>query len=137
MPTPRAAEERMNWRSSVPFLAFHLIPIAIVWTGVPLRMVVLAVVLYFVRMFFITAGYHRYFAHRSYQLPRWAQLVMAVGGATALQKGPLWWAAHHRDHHRYSDTDLDVHSPTRGFWWSHVGWILCDRYSATEEQRIK
>ena len=137
MPTPRSADERMNWRSSVPFLAFHLIPIAMIWTGVPLRMVLLAVVLYFVRMFFITAGYHRYFAHRSYRLPRWAQLVMAVGGATAMQKGPLWWAAHHRDHHRYSDTELDIHSPTRGFWWSHVGWILCDKYSATEEQRIK
>jgi stearoyl-CoA desaturase (delta-9 desaturase) len=88
-------------------------------------------------MFFITAGYHRYFSHRSYRLPRWAQLLMAVGGASALQKGPLWWAAHHREHHRWSDTEQDIHSPTRGFWWSHVGWILCDKHSATDEGRIK
>ena len=130
-------DERLNVRSSLPFFAFHLIPLAAIWTGVPARAVVLAVVSYFVRMFFITAGYHRYFAHRAYRLPRWAQLVMAFGGTTALQKGPLWWAAHHRDHHRYADTDRDVHSPRRGFWWSHVGWILCDRFSATELERIK
>lgn len=136
-PTPHSADERLNWRTSAPFLAFHLVPLAAVWTGVPVGAVVLAVVSYFVRMFFITAGYHRYFAHRSYRLPRWAQLAMAFGGTTAMQKGPLWWAAHHRDHHRYSDTEQDVHSPIRGFWWSHVGWILCDRFSATEESRIK
>ena len=135
--TVPAEEERFNLRSSVPFLAFHLIPVAAIWTGVPVQAVLLGVALYFVRMFFITAGYHRYFAHRSYRLPRGAQLVMAFGGTTALQKGPLWWAGHHRDHHRYADTDQDVHSPIRGFWWSHVGWILCDRYSSTEVSRIK
>jgi len=136
MVSPRP-DERLNWRSSAPFLAFHLLPLALVWTGVPMRAVVLGAALYFVRMFFITAGYHRYFAHRSYKLGRPAQLVMALGGATALQKGPLWWAAHHRDHHRHSDTERDVHSPQRGFWWSHVGWILCDRFSATQHDRIK
>ena len=133
---PVPIDERLNWRTSAPFLAFHLIPLATIWTGVPASAVVLAVVLYWVRIFFITAGYHRYFAHRSYRLSRPAQLVMAVGGTTALQKGPLWWAAHHRDHHRDADTERDVHSPVRGFWWSHVGWILCDRFSATEESRI-
>ncbi|MCO8126866.1 acyl-CoA desaturase [Acidimicrobiia bacterium EGI L10123] len=130
-------DERLNVRTSLPFLAFHLIPLAAIWTGVPAGAVVLAVVSYVVRMFFITAGYHRYFAHRAYRLPRWAQAVMAFGGTTALQKGPLWWAAHHRDHHRWSDTERDVHSPTRGFWWSHVGWILCDKYSDTDEARIR
>jgi stearoyl-CoA desaturase (delta-9 desaturase) len=130
-------QERVNWVTSIPFLAFHLIPIAIVWTGVDLRSVVLAAVLYFGRIFFITAGYHRYFCHRSYKLPRWAQFLMGLGGTTAMQKGPLWWAAHHRDHHRYSDTDQDVHSPIKGFWWSHVGWILCDRFGATNTERIR
>jgi stearoyl-CoA desaturase (delta-9 desaturase) len=136
MGSPRP-DDRVNWRSSLPFLAFHLIPVAAIWTGVPAGAVILCAALYLVRMFFITAGYHRYFAHRSYRLPRWAQLGMAIGGATAFQKGPLWWAAHHRDHHRYSDTDQDIHSPIRGFWWSHVGWILCDRYGATDLDRIK
>jgi stearoyl-CoA desaturase (delta-9 desaturase) len=88
-------------------------------------------------MFFITAGYHRYFAHRSYRMGRIPQFLMAFGGTTATQKGPLWWAGHHRDHHRHSDTDLDVHSPQKGFWWSHVGWILCDKYAHTNTERIK
>jgi stearoyl-CoA desaturase (Delta-9 desaturase) len=131
------ADEQLNWATSAPFLAFHLIPVAALWTGVSARAVVLCVVLYFGRMFFITAGYHRYFSHRSYRLPRWAQLVMAVGGSSALQKGPLWWAAHHRDHHRYADTDLDVHSPIKGFWWSHVGWILCDKHGGTDLDRVR
>jgi stearoyl-CoA desaturase (delta-9 desaturase) len=135
--TTFAADERINWITSVPFLAFHLIPLAIVWTGAPRGALVLAGALYFGRMFFITAGYHRYFSHRSYRLGRVAQFLMALGGTTAMQKGPLWWAAHHRDHHRFSDTDQDVHSPTRGFWWSHVGWILCDKHSATDESRVK
>jgi stearoyl-CoA desaturase (delta-9 desaturase) len=88
-------------------------------------------------MFFVTAGYHRYFSHRSYRLGRVAQFVMAFGGTTAAQKGPLWWAAHHRQHHRASDTVDDVHSPIRGFWWSHVGWILCDRTGPTDFDRIR
>ena len=131
------ADERLNWRTSTPFLAFHLLPFLALWTGVSTTSVVLCAALYFGRMFFVTAGYHRYFSHRSYRLGRAAQLVMAVGGTTAMQKGPLWWAAHHRDHHRWSDTDRDVHSPKRGFWWSHVGWILCDKYGATNEDRIR
>ncbi|HUF32756.1 MAG TPA: acyl-CoA desaturase [Acidimicrobiales bacterium] len=135
--TTTAPDERLDWFTSVPFLAFHLIPLAAVWTGVSARAVVLCVALYFGRMFFITAGYHRYFSHRSYRLPRWAQLVMAVGGTTAMQKGPLWWAAHHRVHHRYADTDLDVHSPIKGFWWSHVGWILSRKHKGTDLDRVR
>src|SRR5689334_12564090 len=88
-------------------------------------------------MFFVTARYHRYFSHRSYRLNRFWHFVMAFGGTTAAQKGPLWWAAHHRRHHRESDTANDVHSPTRGFFWSHVGWILCDATGPTDLDRIR
>ena len=121
----------------IPFLACHAVPLLAVFTGITARAVGLAVVLYVVRVFFITAGYHRYFAHRSFRVGRATQLVLAVGGLTAAQKGPLWWAAHHRDHHRYADTDRDPHSPTNGFWWSHMGWILSGRYGATNHDRIE
>jgi stearoyl-CoA desaturase (Delta-9 desaturase) len=131
------ADERLNPLTSIPFLVIHLLPLLAVFTGVTLRAVILGVVLFVGRMFFITAGYHRYFAHRSYKLGRVAQFVMAFGGGTAAQKGALWWASHHRDHHRWSDSDRDVHSPQRGFWWSHVGWILCDRFSETDLDRIR
>jgi stearoyl-CoA desaturase (delta-9 desaturase) len=88
-------------------------------------------------MFFITAGYHRFFSHRSFRLSRPAQFVMALGGITAAQKGPLWWAGHHRRHHQAPDTPRDVHSPNDGFWWSHVGWILSNKYKATDLDAVQ
>lgn len=97
----------------------------------------LCAALYFVRMFFITAGFHRYFAHRAYKTSRVMQFVMAWCGSSSCQKGVLWWAAHHRTHHRYSDTDRDIHSPKRGLWWSHVGWILCRKYQGTDWSSIR
>jgi stearoyl-CoA desaturase (delta-9 desaturase) len=136
-PTQRTPDERINRLTSVPFIALHFVPLLAIFTGVTTKAVVLGVVLFYVRMFFITAGYHRYFSHRSYKLGRVSQFVMAFGAQTSAQKGALWWASHHRDHHKYSDTVLDIHSPQRGFWWSHVGWILCDKYSHTDEERIR
>ncbi len=133
----RGPDEQVNWVRSIPFILVHLMPLGALWAGVHLRDVLLCVALYYVRMFFITAGYHRYFAHRAYKLGRGMQFLMAFGGATAAQKGVLWWAGHHRDHHKYSDTPKDIHSPKRGFWWSHMGWIVCDKYEETPVDRIK
>lgn len=116
----------------MPFLLFHAVPLFALITGVTWKAVAIFGALYALRMFAITAGYHRYFAHRSYRANRPVQFLLALLGTTAAQKGPLWWAAHHRAHHRFSDTERDVHSPQKGFWWSHVGWILCDRYSDTD-----
>ena len=133
----RDPDERLNRLTSIPFFAMHFVPLLAFVTGVTTRAVVLCLVLFWARIFFITGGYHRYFAHRSYKTNRAFQFVLAFGGGTAVQKGALWWAAHHRDHHRYSDGELDIHSPQRGFWWSHWGWILCDKYAATDYSRIK
>ena len=133
----RKDDERVNWPASIPFILMHLVPLLAILTGVHLVDIVLCLVLYNVRMFFITAGYHRYFAHRSYKLGRGMQFVMALGGTMAAQKGVLWWAGHHRDHHLYSDQQEDIHSPKRGFWWSHVGWFLCDKFKVTPTDRIK
>jgi len=131
------ARERINWLSSTPFLAFHVLAVVALFTGVDRRSLLACGVLYFTRMFFITAGYHRYFAHRSFKAGRTVRFLLALGGTTAVQKGPLWWAAHHRRHHLYADTDRDPHSPQRGFWWSHVGWILCDKYKSVDYSDIR
>ncbi len=143
--TPERAEAKLaktpdmhvNWISSIPFLALHGLALfgVLMWWDNRKAWVLLAVS-FFVRMFFLTGGYHRYFSHKSYKLNRFSQFVFAFAGTTAAQKGPLWWAAHHRNHHRFSDADGDVHSPKLGFWWSHVGWILCDKYGDTEWDRI-
>jgi stearoyl-CoA desaturase (Delta-9 desaturase) len=130
-------EDRLNVVSSLTFFALHLLPFLAFFTGVTRTALILAFVTFTTRMFCITAGYHRYFSHKSYRLNRVSQFVLAFGGTMASQKGPLWWAAHHRNHHRFSDTERDVHSPKRGFWWSHVGWILCDAYNEAARNQIR
>jgi stearoyl-CoA desaturase (delta-9 desaturase) len=139
--TSRAAlrdpAERINWGTSVPFVACHVAVLSAFLVHPGWRDLLVCGVLYYVRMFFLSAGYHRYFAHRAYRLGRPAQFLMALGGTTAAQKGPLWWAGHHREHHRYADTDRDPHSPRKGVWWSHAGWILCDKYKAIDYAGIR
>lgn len=93
---------------------------------------------YYLRMFGISGVYHRYFAHKSYKTSRTFAFLLSALGSTAAQKGSLWWAAYHRHHHRHSDQPEDIHSPTqRGLWWSHVGWIICKRYTSTPYELIK
>jgi stearoyl-CoA desaturase (delta-9 desaturase) len=83
-------------------------------------------------------GYHRYFSHRSFQTSRFFQFLLAFGGCTAAQKGPLWWGAHHRRHHKYTDTPLDPHSPlVWGFWYAHVGWILDTKWEHADLETMK
>ncbi|MGE0320817.1 MAG: acyl-CoA desaturase [Polyangiaceae bacterium] len=135
--TAREPSERINLVKSIPFALMHLMPLGIFYFGFNWRDFALCIALYVVRMFFITGAYHRYFSHRSYKVGRFMQFLLAFGGATAAQKGPLWWASHHRVHHKYSDTPQDVHPPSRGFWWAHVGWILCSKYEDTDLNRVK
>ena len=131
--------DRPDWLASIPFIACHGVALATPFlVPVEARWVALAAALYALRMFAITAGYHRYFSHRTYRTSRAFQLVLAFVGGTSAQRGALWWAAHHRDHHRHSDGLEDVHSPLRrGFLWSHVGWILSRRHHATKLDRVK
>ena len=125
------------WLRSAPFILLHLACLAALCTGAPLPALLLCAATYFVRMFGITAAYHRYFAHRSYKTSRPFQFLLACLGCSALQKGPLWWAAHHRQHHRHSDTEADPHSPhTTSFWWSHVGWIISEEHEKTPYEVI-
>lgn len=132
-----SARARIQWRSSIPFLAAHLVPTLGLVTGVDRADLWLLSVLYVARIFFVTAGYHRLLSHRSFRAGRVVQFVLAFGGTTSAQKGPLWWAAQHRAHHSFADTDRDVHSPRDGFWWSHVGWFLSDRHKSTDLRLVE
>lgn len=134
----RASDEKVHLVKSIPFFAAHLMCLAVIWTGAPIKYVLACIALYYVRMFGVTAVYHRYFSHRSYKMGRVFQFLMALLATTSAQKGILWWAAHHRHHHRESDLENDIHSPVRkGFWWSHVGWILCTKYEDTRYESIR
>ena len=116
--------KRIDWARCIPFVAMHVACGAVIWVGWSWAAVIVAALLYAVRMFAITAFYHRYFSHRAFKTSRWWQFTFGALGASAAQRGPLWWAAHHRNHHRYSDSGEDLHSPHQhGFLWSHMGWI--------------
>ena len=132
-------EHSINWVTSTPFFAVHAFAlVAPFFVTFHWSYVVWALALYYVRMWALTAGYHRYFAHRAFKTSRVFQFLLAFAAETSAQKGVLWWAAHHRHHHRESDQPTDLHSPLQdGFWWSHVGWILSDRYTETREEAIR
>ncbi|HVT04290.1 MAG TPA: fatty acid desaturase [Thermoanaerobaculia bacterium] len=107
------------------FALVHVAALGVFYLGFSWKGVVLCILSYYLRMFAITAGFHRYFSHRTYRLNRFWQFCMAFLGETSAQKGVLWWASNHRHHHKYSDMPEDIHSPLRrGFFWSHIGWIL-------------
>lgn len=111
--------------------------VGVALVGLSWRGAALCLASYYLRMFAITAGFHRYFSHRAYRLARVPQFLLALLGQTAAQKGVLWWASNHRHHHKYSDTPEDIHSPLQdGFWWSHIGWILSGTYDETDLSRI-
>ncbi len=129
--------DRIDWLRVLPFIGLHVACIAVIWVGFSWFALWVALGLYVVRMFAITAFYHRYFSHRSFRTSRAMQFAFAALGASSVQRGPLWWASHHRNHHRHSDTDKDVHSPvTRSFFWSHMGWFLAPRAFVTDESVI-
>ena len=132
-----ASEDRIDWLRAAPFVAMHLACLGVLWVGVSRVALFAAAALYAVRMFAITGFYHRYFSHRTFQTSRIVQFVFALIGASCVQRGPLWWAAHHRHHHRNADTALDPHSPrVHGFLWSHVGWFLTPRNFRTDLARV-
>jgi stearoyl-CoA desaturase (delta-9 desaturase) len=140
MVTPPATRaHQIRWIKSIPFFAVHVVAIAGVailgwsWSGFGL-----AILLYYVRMFGVTGGYHRYFSHRTFRTSRAMQLFFALLAMSSSQKGVLWWAGNHRIHHKYSDQEGDVHSVVRdGFVWSHLGWILAREHEATPTDRVR
>jgi stearoyl-CoA desaturase (delta-9 desaturase) len=121
-----------RWLKATPFILSHFAVLGALWSGVTWQAVLLCVVLLFVRVLGITAGYHRYFSHRAFKTSRAFQFVLAFVAQTSSQKGVLWWAAHHRVHHKRSDQPGDVHSPVQNsFLYAHVGWL----FDGTEETR--
>jgi len=130
-------KHRYEWGAMIPWFLTHLAVLGAVWSGVTWQAVAVLFGLFFFRIFSVTAFHHRYFSHRTYSTSRWFQFLMAWSAQTSTQRGVLWWAAHHRAHHLYSDTERDIHSAKQdGFWHSHAGWIFSDN-SETDWKRIK
>jgi stearoyl-CoA desaturase (delta-9 desaturase) len=129
-------DDRLFVRNVIYFACLHLAPLGALFTGASAGVWIGAVVCYWARIWFVTAGYHCYFSHRSYKTSRWFQFLLAFGAATSGQGSALRWATAHRYHHAHSDREEDLHSPVqRGFWYAHMGWLFRTRYLAPSEPR--
>jgi stearoyl-CoA desaturase (Delta-9 desaturase) len=136
-PNPADLPDEVNWERTLPFIFLHLGCLAVFWVGINATVVLAAILLYLVRMFAITGFYHRYFSHRTFKTSRLGQFFFAVLGNSSMQRGPLWWAATHRHHHKHSDEEVDVHSPVQhGFAWSHIGWLTSMKNFPTAYESI-
>ncbi|HEY1786852.1 MAG TPA: acyl-CoA desaturase [Verrucomicrobiae bacterium] len=134
----RAKPDKVEWARVLPFILLHAGCVGVFLSGWSWTAIGAAVFFYLLRMFAVTGFYHRYFSHKTFHTSRAAQFLFAVLGATAVQRGPLWWSYQHRHHHKHSDDDEDEHSPTlRGFWWSHIGWITSGRNFPTDYSQVR
>lgn len=130
-------KKKVDWLRVFPFLFMHVMCLGVLWAGWSPIAVATGILLYFVRMLAITGFYHRYFSHKSFKTNRVTQFIFAILGATAAQRGPLWWASHHRHHHIHSDKEQDAHSPKQhGFLWSHMGWFTSNYNFAPKLDRV-
>jgi stearoyl-CoA desaturase (delta-9 desaturase) len=122
----------------LPFIILHIACLAVFWVEFSAIALIVAITLYLLRMFAITGFYHRYFAHKAFKTSRVVQFLFAFLAASSAQRGPLWWASHHRHHHAYSDHPNDPHSPKQhGFFWSHVSWFLANKNFISKNERVK
>ncbi|MDV8157861.1 acyl-CoA desaturase [Acinetobacter bereziniae] len=135
--TSSSESKKIQWVRIIPFIILHVACLGIFYVGVSWFAVTFMLLFYLIRMFSITAFFHRYLSHKTFQTSRIVQFVFVLIGTMSAQRGPLWWAAHHRYHHRFTDTEHDPHSSTYGFWYSHLGWFLNDYNFATRKEVVK
>ncbi|KAB8256624.1 hypothetical protein BDV32DRAFT_128798 [Aspergillus pseudonomiae] len=117
--------KHINWLNCffilfIPFLGC----VGAYWTPLQLYTGIFTVVYYFNAALGITAGYHRFWAHRCYKATLPLRIYLAAAGAGAGQGSIRWWSRGHRSHHRYTDTEKDPYSAQKGFWYSHIGWMV-------------
>jgi len=130
--------DTIDWLRAAPFILVNLGCLCVFWVGFSWTAFITALVLYLVRVFSIGAFYHRYFSHKTYQTNRIWQFIFALIAASSAQRGPLWWAAHHREHHLHADEPSDAHSPVQhGFWWSHMGWFMSKKHYYYNPDRVR
>lgn len=131
------SDKDVVYPDTIPFVLVHLACLGALWSGITPTAIALAVGFYWLRMFAIGAGYHRYFSHKSFRTGRVFQFILAFLAQSTAQKSVLWWAEKHRHHHLYSDTPEDIHSPRQdGFFHAHVGWIFAPRHGGTDLSKV-
>ena len=133
----RLPGEKLSLLVSLPFISVHIGALfALTISPSPFALFMVSL-MYFIRMFGITAGFHRFFSHKTFKTSRAFQFILAYLATSSAQMGPIWWASHHRHHHKYTDEIEDPHTPTlKGFFWAHVGWIMSPSNVPTKEEYV-
>lgn len=127
-----------NYFRLITFWLMHIACLGVIWVSTSATAVNFALAAYITRMFILTGFYHRYFAHRTFKMNRFWQFIFALAGLSAMQRGAVWWASHHRQHHAKADHTGDPHSPIRNsFWWSHAGWLMQQHYATIDQHRVR
>jgi stearoyl-CoA desaturase (delta-9 desaturase) len=122
---------------AITYVLLHAACLLVFVTGVTWRGLAIFGVTYAIRGLGVGIAYHRYFSHRTFKTSRAMQFVLGLWGVLTFQKGPLWWAQTHRDHHRHADTASDLHSPRlQGFLYSHCGWFLTREHQGIVPSKI-
>ncbi len=134
----RHSRRKIDAPSVFRFLILHLAALTVFFVGYSHVALASMVIFYLIRYWGVSVVYHRYFSHKSFTTSRTFQFILGLIGTISGQRGPLWWAAGHRKHHRYSDTELDVHSPHNGsLFHSHIGWLLKKESLETDYDLVK
>jgi stearoyl-CoA desaturase (delta-9 desaturase) len=137
-PAPPRPEIQWAWAALIPYAGVYVACLGVFWTGLTWTTFTCFLVGFLVRMWALSVGYHRYFAHRAFKTSRALQFLLALMGSLCLQGGVLWWAETHRRHHRNADTPNDLHSPHyQGFFYSHFGWFLDRKHRGVHLDAIK
>lgn len=135
--TPPSQLKR-DWTFIVVLIAIHVgalfafLPSNFSWTAVGL-----ALLLHWITGGLgITLGWHRMLTHRSFKTPKWLEYFLVFCGSLACEGGVIWWVGLHRNHHLHSDTELDQHNSQKGFWWSHMGWMMHETPAESEIEKL-
>lgn len=122
---PQSSLPAPNWLSIGFFTTFHALALLGFWYFSWPALTVALVLHWLFGGIGICLGYHRLLTHRSFQVAKPLEYAIAILGALAIEGGPIFWVGGHRQHHAHTeDVDQDPYSAKRGFWWSHILWIL-------------
>ena len=115
---------KVQWSTIVAVAIFHILAIAALFTFSWQNLLAFFVLWWISGSLGIGLGYHRLLTHGGYKVPKWLEYFLTFCGTMAMQSGPLMWVTTHRIHHAHTETDKDPHSPRKGTYWAHIGWIF-------------
>ncbi|WP_036477095.1 fatty acid desaturase [Myxosarcina sp. GI1] len=131
-------EFKLSWLNISVFGAFHVLALTAPWFFSWSALGVAIFLHWLCGSIGICLAYHRLLTHRSFQVPQWLEYILVTIGALALQGGPIFWVAGHRLHHAHAEVDdKDPHSANKGFWWSHMLWLIYQKPEFFEYESYK